>query len=103
MPRLPRKVARRPRRQIPAQGRHPVPSVPHLPRKTKVDVRLCHACHAKWRNVCGDKVCGDKVCVNKVFVDKVCVDKVCGDKVCGDKVCVDKVCGDKVFVDKVCG
>ena len=23
--------------------------VPRLPRETKVDVRLCHACHAKWR------------------------------------------------------
>ena len=50
--------------------------VPRLPRETKVDVRLCHACHAKW------------VYVDKVFVDKVCVDKVCGDKVCVDKVCV---------------
>ena len=63
MPRLPRKVARRHRRPIPAQGRHPVPSVPRLPtqndgrcdfvprlpRETTVDVRLCHACHAKWR------------------------------------------------------
>ena len=50
MPRLPRKVARRPgrhRRQIPAQGRHPVPEVPRLPRKTTVDVSLCHACHVK--------------------------------------------------------
>ena len=26
------------------QARHPVPSVPHLPRKTTVDVTLCHAC-----------------------------------------------------------
>ena len=25
---------------------HPVPSVPRLPRKTTVDVSLCHACHA---------------------------------------------------------
>ena len=25
--------------------------VPRLPRETKVDVRLCHACHAKWRGV----------------------------------------------------
>ena len=29
--------------------RHPVPWVPRLPRKTTVDVSLCHACHAKWR------------------------------------------------------
>ena len=30
------------------QARHPLPWVPRLPRETKVDVRLCHACHAKW-------------------------------------------------------
>ena len=52
------------RRLNPAQGRHPVPSVPRLPRKTtvndgrcevvprlpreiKVDVTKCHACHAE--------------------------------------------------------
>ena len=33
----------------PVQARHPVPSVPHRPRKTTVDVRLCHACHVKSR------------------------------------------------------
>ena len=27
--------------------------VPHLPRETKVDVMLCHACHAKWRGWAG--------------------------------------------------
>ena len=27
--------------------------VPRLPRETKVDVRLCHACHAKWRGWAG--------------------------------------------------
>ena len=31
------------------QARHPVPSVARLPRKTTVDVSLCHACHVKWR------------------------------------------------------
>ena len=87
--------------------------VPHLPRKTKVDVRLCHACHVKrrwmspsatpvWKSVCVDKVRVDKVCVDKACVDKVSVDKVCVDKVCVDQVCVDKVCVDKVCVDKVC-
>ena len=25
--------------------------VPHLPRKTKVDVSKCHVCHAKWRSM----------------------------------------------------
>ena len=37
----------------PVQARHPVPSVPRLPRETKVDVRLCHACHTKCRGVTG--------------------------------------------------
>ena len=97
-----------------------------LPRETKVDVRLCHACVCVrvcvWGcggvGVCacvracvcscvcscvcvGVCVCSC-VCVDKVCVDKVCVDKVCVDKVCVDKVCVDKVCVDKVCVDKVC-
>ena len=38
----------------PVQARHPVPWVPRLPRKTTVDVRLRHACHAKrrWMWVC---------------------------------------------------
>ena len=31
------------------QARHPMPWVPRLPRKTKVDASLCHACHVKWR------------------------------------------------------
>ena len=31
----------------PDQARHPVPSVPRLPRKTTVDASLCHACHVK--------------------------------------------------------
>ena len=47
--RLPRKVPRRHARLNRAQGRHPVPWVPRLPRKTKVDVRLRHACHVKRR------------------------------------------------------
>ena len=29
--------------------------VPRLPRETKVNVRLCHACHAKWRGAPGAK------------------------------------------------
>ena len=37
----------------PVQARHPVPPAPRLPRETKVDVRLCHACHAKCRGVTG--------------------------------------------------
>ena len=31
------------------QARHQVQPVPRLPRKTKVDVAKCHACHVKWR------------------------------------------------------
>ena len=37
----------------PVQARHPVPSVARLPRKTTVDVTLCHACHVKWRWMSG--------------------------------------------------
>ena len=33
----------------PDQARHTVPWVPRLPRKTTVDVSLCHACHVKRR------------------------------------------------------
>ena len=33
----------------PDQARHPVPSVPRLPRKTTVDASLCHACHVNRR------------------------------------------------------
>ena len=68
VPRLPRKVPRRHGRLNQDQARHPVPSVPRLPRKTMVDVSLCHACqrkttvdvslcracHAKCRGVTGD-------------------------------------------------
>ena len=49
VPRLPRKVPRRHARLNRAQARHPVPRVPRLPRKTKVNVRWCHACHVKRR------------------------------------------------------
>ena len=38
-----------------AQGRHPVPWVRRLPRKTTIDVRLCHACHAQCRGVTRDQ------------------------------------------------
>ena len=38
MPRLPRKMPRRHGRLNQGQARHPVPSVPRLPRKTTVDV-----------------------------------------------------------------
>ena len=68
MPRLPRKVARRPRRQIrtkratqyhechaATQNDGGCEFVPRLPRETKVDVTKCHACHAKWRGAPGDK------------------------------------------------
>jgi len=35
------------------QARHQVQPVARLPRKTKVDVAKCHACHAKCRGVNG--------------------------------------------------
>ena len=49
VPRLPRKVPRRHARLNRAQGRHRVPWAPRLSRKTKMDVRLRHACHVKRR------------------------------------------------------
>ena len=68
MPRLPRKVTRRPGRQIRTSAPHSTMSatpatqndggcefVPRLPHETKVDVTKCHACHAKCRGVPGDK------------------------------------------------
>ena len=47
-PRLPRKV---PRRQRPAAPKRAT----RAPRKTKVDVATCYACHAKCRSVTGDQ------------------------------------------------
>ena len=44
---LRRKQAGERRMNLIHQARHPVPSVPRLPRKTTVDVSLCHACHAE--------------------------------------------------------
>ena len=66
MPRLPHKVPRRTgaqaRPSAPPNAICPTPAtqndgrcefVPRLPRETKVDVRLCHACHTKCRGVTG--------------------------------------------------
>ena len=36
--------------------------LPHLPRKTELDVAKCHACHAKWKMVVGKGVC-ERWCV----------------------------------------
>ena len=62
VPRLPRKVARRPgdraRPSVPPSTISATPAtqndggcefVPRLPRDIKVDVTKCHTCHAKWR------------------------------------------------------
>ena len=52
VPRLPRKVTRRNRRLIRskrATRASPVPKVPRLTHKTKVDVSKCQACHTKRR------------------------------------------------------
>ena len=52
VPRLPRKAPRHHERLTApkrATRASPVPQVPHLPRKKKVDVAKCHACHVKRR------------------------------------------------------
>ena len=46
---LPRQEPRRPPRPKGATGATPMPYVPRLPHKVKVDVTTYHACHAKWR------------------------------------------------------
>ena len=71
VPRLPRKVPRRPGRQIRT--------------KRATQYHECHACHAKrrWMGVCATPATCVCVCVC------VCVDKVCVDKECVDKECVD--------------
>ena len=51
VPRLPHKVPRRHPRPNQTQARHRVWWVPHLPRETKVDVRLCHTCYVKPRKM----------------------------------------------------
>ena len=64
MPRLPRKVARRPGDKAgpsaPPSTISATPAtqndggcefVPRLPRDIKVDVTKCHACHAKWESI----------------------------------------------------
>ena len=122
VPRLPRQQPRRqnrPLRPKRATGASPMPYVPRLPRKVKIRVAKCHACHAKWRSMsrsatpatqscvcegklCVDKLCEDKVCVSKVCVSKLCDDKMCDDKMCEDKLCVSKWCGDKLCVSKLC-
>ena len=53
-PRLPRKKPRRPRRHLRtkrAAGARPMPYVPRLQRKVKVDVSKCHACHVKRQRI----------------------------------------------------
>ena len=54
VPRLPRETAK------PSQALDTVPWMPRLPRKTKVDVRLSHACHAKrtWMWDCATPATG---------------------------------------------
>ena len=82
----------------PVQARHPVPPVPCLPRETKVDVRLCHACHAKCRGVTGAQagpsappsaICPTPATQNDLLYAKfVCVKFVCVKFVCVKFVCV---------------
>ena len=42
-------------RQVPRLPRETNHQAPPLPREMKVDVTLCHACHAKWRGAPGDQ------------------------------------------------
>ena len=53
--------------------------VPRLPRKTNVDVRLCHACHAKCRKTMVDvSLCKTMVDVSLCYVcDRWYVTKLC--------------------------
>ena len=117
VPRLPRKVPRRHGRQIRAQARHPMPWVPRLPRKTTVDVRLCHACHVKRRwmspsatpatqsapappNAISATPCEVIVC-ERWYVTKLCVRSVCEVMVCSVCVCEVIVC-ERWYVTKLC-
>ena len=59
-------------------GKVPCHQVPHLPRKVKVHVAKCHACHAKRRSMSPSAtpatqtaVCGQVACVD------VCEEVVC--------------------------
>ena len=73
----------------PVQARHPVPSVARLPRKTTVDVTLCHACHVKrrWMSGCPTPATQSAVCVTVCLCWCVCVYPV-GVCVCVGVVCV---------------
>ena len=71
--------------------------VPRLPRETKVDARLCHACHTKCRGVTGAQARPSAppsaICPTPATQNDSRYDNVCGDKVCGDKsVCLQSVC-----------
>ena len=77
------------------QSESPCRQAPRLPRKVKVDVTKCRACH-------GQVVCVSKSCVNKSCVDRLCVGKSCVDKLCVSKLCVSKLCVGKLCVSKLC-
>ena len=71
--------------------------VPRLPRKVKVDVTKCHACHGVVK-LCGDKLCVSKLCVVKLCVSKLCVSKLYMNKLCVSKLYVDKLCVSELYV-----
>ena len=117
VPRLPRKVPRRPGRLTAtkhATRASPVPQVPHLPRQTQVDVAKCHACHAHgtsmspWANATPatqmKRGCHQ---VPRLPRKCQCVTKLCGYVCVEDGVwqsCVWNTVCDKVVCDKVmCG
>ena len=136
VPRLPRKQPRRPRRQLGtnrATRASPVPQVPCLPRKVKVDVAKCHACRANsgsdhgvnWEpssppepsqchkyHTCHAKCTSMSPSATAATQsDHPCRQVprlprkvcVCGQVVCVRKLCVSKLCGDKLCVEKLCG
>ena len=101
LPRLPRKVLRRHGR-LPAPKRatrpSPVPQAPHRPRKTKVDVAKCHACHVKrWWMSPDPAQCHKCHACHAERRSMVCDKVVCDNVVC---LCVCAVC-DNVVCDKV--
>ena len=100
----------------PDQAHHPVPSAPRLPRKTKVDVTVCHVdCMWECATVCVGvsevsgvwvkllyvRVCVC-VCVKLWYVKFVCVWSYCmWEMVCDKVVCV-WVCVKLLYVKFVC-
>ena len=79
--------------------------VPRLPRKTTVDVSLCHACHAKWMSPSAAQLCVCDcvwLCVKLLYVKFVCVWSYCIWEMVCDKVVFVWVCVKLLYVKFVC-